>query len=207
MLASRPSGKDLQASATAVIVLGAGFGSRFGGDDKLGMALGGMPVAHHILSALQPFGWGRKILVCRHRAVWTSVFRDQGFDVIRNDDPQQGMLSSLRRGALAARDLSNVLVCLADMPFVGSRHLARLLFAAGAMSGRVIASRADDYRGPPAIIPVGDLLRLPASGEGGARSLLADAAFIDCERDELLDIDTHQDLEVAKAHLLAGKGH
>lgn len=196
---ANPSYGDLnEARSTGAVVLGAGFGSRFGDEDKLGATLAGKAVAHHALSTLQPFHWARKVLVYRSSREWIDAFRNHGYWLIRNEDPGQGMLSSLRRGVLAAQDLRNVLVCLADMPFVGTDHIAKLLSTAERMDGQVIASRAKEYRGPPAIFPVAELMRLPPTGQDGAKSLLANAAFVDYVSEKLMDIDTQQDLETAR---------
>ena len=183
-----------ETSSIAVVVLGAGFGTRFGAEDKLGTLLGGEPVAHHVLAALQPFTWARKVLVCRRRADWTDAFERAGFTICLNPEPQKGMLGSLRTGVLNVGMEHRILVSLADMPLVSSAHIAGLLAASHADSSRIIASQAGDYRGPPAIFPPGELLRLPSQGEGGARSLLSGAEFVLGDADEFRDIDTRQDL-------------
>ncbi|MET3645403.1 nucleotidyltransferase family protein [Phyllobacterium ifriqiyense] len=197
---------DLPASnSTAVLVLGAGSGSRFRLGEKLGAELGGAPVAHHVLRTLQSFRWARKILVCRHNTGWTEAFQEDGYSIVHNNAPEEGMLGSLRRGVLEARGLKNVLVCLGDMPFIRRDHIERLLSKAAQRRGQVVASRAGDHRGPPAIFPLSALEYLPASGEGGARSLLDEAAFVDCRLDEISDIDTRQDLADAEAYMAGTK--
>ncbi|CUX61656.1 MobA-related protein (modular protein) [Agrobacterium deltaense Zutra 3/1] len=200
---NRRHNDGIKARFTAVVVLGAGFGSRFGGEDKLGALLAGKAVAHHVLSTLQPFGWARKILVYRRHAEWIGAFQDDKFVAVHNDAAEQGMLSSLRKGVQAVQDVAQVLVCLADMPFVGADHITRLLSAAEGMEGRIVASRGDAYCGPPAIFPAGELKKLPSSGEGGGRSLLASASFVDCANGKLLDVDTLCDLATAETRLLA----
>ncbi len=189
------------AASVAVIVLAAGFGSRFGDGDKLGALLAGKPVAHHILSTLQSFDWARKILVCRSNAGWAEAFQNDGFSIVHNDDAGQGMLGSLRAGVLAAGDRLRTLICLADMPLVSGEHILRLLSVAEQEDDWVIASTADTYRGPPAIFPVGALMQLPSRGEGGARSLLTNALFVDCDIAQLMDIDTQPDLQIAESRL------
>ncbi|WP_036290982.1 NTP transferase domain-containing protein [Methylosinus sp. PW1] len=191
------------ASSIAVLVLAAGRGSRFGGGDKLSAPLAGAPVAHHILCALRPFAFAQKRVVCRSDAHWSDAhwsdaFARDGFSILRNDDAESGMLASLKIGASSVENRLKLLVCLADMPFVGTDHLARLISVAKEARGGIVASRADAYHGPPAIFPVDELLRLPPAGEGGARSLLANASFVDCDADRLLDIDTRQDLLAAE---------
>jgi molybdenum cofactor cytidylyltransferase len=192
-----PLDRRYDASSFAVLVLSAGRGSRFGGGDKLSAPLAGAPVAHHILSALRPFAFAQKLLVCRSGSLWIDAYARDGFAILHNDDAESGMLGSLKIGATSVEDRLKLLVCLADMPFVATEHLALLLSAAEARD-RIVASMAGVYRGPPAVFPVDRLLRLPPAGEGGARSLLVGASFVDCAADRLLDIDTRQDLLAAQ---------
>jgi molybdenum cofactor cytidylyltransferase len=181
----------------AVIVLGAGLSSRFGKADKLGALVAGKPLSHHILSALHPFDWTCKTLVCQGRSAWVGAYVKAGFAIVENAEPERGMLSSLRLGVNGMADQSMVMVCLADMPFVTADHIARLLSLAASTKDCAVASQAADYRGPPAIFSAAELKKLPASGEGGARSLLAHALFIACPTDEVRDIDTNLDLKQA----------
>jgi molybdenum cofactor cytidylyltransferase len=192
------------ASSFAVLVLAAGRGSRFGGGDKLSASLAGAPVAHHILTALRPFAFAQKRVVCRSGAHWIDAFARDGFVIVHNDDAESGMLASLKIGASSVENRLRLLVCLADMPFVGTDHLARLVSVAKEARGEIVASRADAYRGPPAIFPVDELRRLPPAGEGGAKALLANARFVDCNADRLLDIDTRQDLLAAETRHCLG---
>lgn len=196
-----PVGQRDSPLSTSVIVLGAGDGSRFGAEDKLGALLGGRPIAHHVLDALRTFRWFRPLLVCRSGSSWSGAFRDEGFSIIFNDDAERGMLGSLRKGVAAAQNASRIMICLADMPLIGEEHVARLLAEAERNGDRIVATRADPYRGPPAIFPAGTLERLPAGGEGGARSLLVDALFVDCALARIFDVDTQRDLSVAEAGL------
>ncbi|EKJ94908.1 MobA-related protein [Bradyrhizobium lupini HPC(L)] len=164
--------------AVGAIVLGAGLSSRFGESDKLGAGLRGKPLAHHILPALQPFDWADKILVCRDKSDWIEAYTADGFRLVENVRPDQGMLSSLKAGVDDLEQAALAMIFLADMPFVTAEHVRRLLSLAISSHGRAVASKADNYRGPPAIFPIEALKQLPASGEGGARSLLASALFV-----------------------------
>ncbi|WHS33892.1 nucleotidyltransferase family protein [Brucella sp. NM4] len=185
-------------TTTALIVLGAGLSSRFGEKDKLAARLGGIPLAHHILPALQPFSWSSKILVCRRQSSWVEAFSDDGYSIIRNDQPNQGMLGSLKMAVDQLTEKRLAMICLADMPFVTREHIERLLLLAHSSNGQPVASRAEEYRGPPAIFPVAALRQLRGFGEGGARSLLTNALFVDCPPSQLLDVDTTTALKIAE---------
>lgn len=182
-----------------LIVLGAGSSSRFGSDDKLAAELSGRVLAHHLLAAVDTFGWSKKVLVCREGVKWAEAYRNAGFRIIENNDAQRGMLSSLHAGLDETRDLPHTMICLADMPFITNELVQNLIEAAIASDADVVACRSQDYKGPPAIFRTRLLHWLPQEGEGGARSLLADATFIDFPHEMLRDIDTLEDLVAAQA--------
>ena len=192
------------ASTVAVLVLGAGLGSRFKGGDKLAQILGGKPVAHHILSTLKLFNWGQRILVCRGEPQWAETYAAEGFVLASRPDAESGMLGSIHRGLMELTGQTHVLICLADMPLISQEHLNCLLEARRTNPVTAIASRSHPYRGVPAIFPVSSLSSLPRSGEGGARSLLANANFVDASDPSLFfDIDTAQDLQRLQARCLS----
>lgn len=195
------SPENAAASRTAVIVLGAGFGSRFGSEDKLGSALAGKPLSHHLLAAVAAFPWAGRILVHRKTSEWTEAYREAGFRLVRNDHAELGMLSSLKAGLAVVGNVPQALLCLADMPFVEKAHVARLLVEAGTGGIKAVATRSSAYRGPPAIIPTDRLATLPSYGEGGARSLLDEASCVDAEGDRCRDVDLPCDLSWAEGHL------
>lgn len=182
------------ASSLALIVLAAGAGQRFGGPDKLAVPLAGRPVVHHVLATLDPLPWHRRVLIHRGEPAWCRAFADAGFTLVRNDQPERGMLGSLHLAAQAVQGTERALLCLADMPLITSAHIQALLAANRGATGQVVASRAGDYRGPPAILPLAAVRTLPPQGEGGARALLARAAWVDCDPDCVRDVDTPADL-------------
>lgn len=188
----------------AVVVLGGGLGTRFAGGDKLGAMLDGKPVAHHVLAAVRPFAWSRKILVCRDSSSWAQAYEAEGFTQASIPKAEHGMLGSIHRALEEVADQQQVLICLADMPLVTSHHVGRLLSAFRIGLGPIIASRSEIYRGPPAVIPTARLRELPKSGEGGARSLLAEAEFVDAPEALFHDIDTVDDLEAVRERLYQG---
>ncbi|HWD12254.1 NTP transferase domain-containing protein [Pseudochrobactrum sp. sp1633] len=184
----------VDASSVAVLVLGAGAGSRYAGADKLGTMLGDRPVAHHILQVLNGFSWGERIVTCRSFAPWTQAYADAGFTLALTEDVDTGMLGSLHRG-LAEIQQERVLICLADMPLVPRSHIEELLRASGMSHAPVVASSSGIYQGPPALCSAEHLRALPLAGEGGARSLLSQADFVPMNASAIADIDTVHDYE------------
>ena len=181
-------------SAIAVLVLGAGAGSRYADGDKLSAIIGGKPVAHHILQVVDGFPWAQRIVTCREYAPWTQAYADAGFTLALTEDVETGMLGSLHRG-LRAISQEWVLICLADMPLVPRLHIEQLLQSAQSCAAPVIASSSGAYRGPPALCRTDYLRTLPLAGEGGARSLLPQADFVEQAVPAFADIDTVNDFE------------
>lgn len=103
--------------------------------------------------------------------------------------------------ALAARlareaGCDGLLVALADMPLVPSRHFAALVQRLGEL-GRagIVTSQCRGARLPPAGFGAGHLPALEAlTGDAGARALLARGEVIRCPPEWLADIDTPEAL-------------
>ena len=185
------------ASRMACILLCAGRSSRFAGGSKLEANLGGKPVGDHVsgLLAVMPFA-------ARIAVVSQTGFRPHAHDftITENSNPASGLGHSLSLGlrALGDLDVDAVLIALADMPLVSARHLCRLIAAYDAI-GDIVGSSSGTTPMPPAIFPKAsfpDLLN--SQGDKGARTLLAKAQLVLASADELLDIDTEDDLARAE---------
>ena len=176
----------------AVAVLAAGQGRRFG-SDKLMADLDGRPIGSHIVRTLDkmPFGW--RFAVCSKGAALVQHFSAAGFQIIENAEPETGQSRSLHLAVEAAEttDATAMLVVLADMPFVTSGHIEKLLNAGEG----IIASTSGDRPMPPALFPRSvwpELLR--TTGDAGARDLLQHATLVHAPASELRDIDVPADL-------------
>lgn len=97
--------------------------------------------------------------------------------IVRNENWQQGMSSSVKEGleALLAiqPNLEAVLLLLADQPFVTTTYLLKLLPTANRQLPTIVASFYQNRLGVPALFPqkyFAELLQL--SGDEGARKLL-----------------------------------
>lgn len=177
----------------AVAVLAAGQGTRFG-SDKLMADLNGRPIGLHIAQTFEPIAFGWKFAVCRKNAASSPHFSTTGFQIVTNDRPEKGQARSLHLAvnAAAATDAQALLVVLADMPFVSANHVAALVAAYG---GATVGSTNGHTPMPPAIFPRDAWpMLLAATGDAGARRLLADASLITASPAELLDIDVLADL-------------
>ena len=185
----------MDCARVAAVLLAAGRGSRFGGN-KLEAMLGDTMLGLHAARTLAGVEFGHLLAVHdpAHARLATAL-RDQGFNLIDNEDPSAGLSHSLALAANAVltTDADAMLVCLADMPFVTSDHLTRLIESS---HGEIIASAIGDNRMPPALFPRAYWRALTTlTGDAGARKLLRDAITIQVAPVMLADIDTRADLD------------
>lgn len=188
----------LRAEDTALVLLAAGRSRRFGDVDKLTEPFLDQPLAYHVVTALEAVPFRCRIaVVCQ-----TSLdFASRGYTVVENPDAEDGQAGSLRLGVQAAIDqgASAVLIALADMPRVTATHIYRLLdYAEG--PDAVIASSNGVHPTPPALFGAAyfpDLLR--CCGDEGARALVRGGHHVITRADELIDIDTPEDLAALRA--------
>lgn len=188
----------IEAANIAVILLAAGTSQRFGTDDKLLAPLAGEPLALHAARHIALLAPRRRIAVCRDdRGTLARLLAAHGFEIVVNPHPEHGLSRSLSCGiAEAARGPDEVaMVCLADMPFVGTGHLRKLMARFDPVKAPVVASTNGEAAMPPALFARA-LFETLRSGEGdrGGKALLADAALVPAPAGELVDIDRPDDL-------------
>src|SRR5215218_9408744 len=171
---------------TVGLVLAAGEGRRFGGPKQLAR-VAGRPLIEHALAAVRDLD--RVVVVLGARAGEIRAGADlAGAEVVVCDDWAEGMGASLRRGLAALADADEVVIVLADQPFITAEVVARVRAAPGD------AARAF-YHGAPGH-PVVIRRRLLARagelrGDSGFRDLLGDAAAVECaDLADPADIDT-----------------
>lgn len=185
----------IPAERTALVLLAAGLSRRFGeGGSKLDSDLWGRPVGLQAPAALAGFPFLDRVAVVRRAAL---DYAAHGFRVVRNDDPEGDLASSIRFGIGLAigRRPEAALIVLADMPLVTAAHVDRLLQAANE-SDAVVASQDGLRPSPPALFGRDrfDAL-LSLRGDRGARDLLAAATLVPAAPDELVDVDTPEDMD------------
>jgi CTP:molybdopterin cytidylyltransferase MocA len=115
-----------------VAVLAAGRGERFGGAiPKQLVPFGGRPLVLHAIDAARLSGLSPLCCVVSDDRVAAALPDD--IEIVRNDEPERGISSSLRAllHALDARaEVDAVVVGLADQPFVGAEAYRRVGAAA-----------------------------------------------------------------------------
>lgn len=183
----------IAAEQVALLLLAAGRSRRFNDGDKLAEPFLDKPLAYHVVTALEKVPFLARIAVVSETAL---DFAALGYDVVENPDPSLGQARSLCYGVEAARKAGAeaVLVALADMPRVTAGHVYRLF---------------DRFDGPAAIVASSDGVRpmppvlfgkdqfdtlLTFDGDEGARALIRRGHHVVAGPNELVDIDTQEDL-------------
>lgn len=179
---------------TVAIVLAAGGGSRFVGDDhKLNADIGGRAVYAWALQAAIDANIGPVVLVTGAVALAVS---DPSVTVVENSRWSTGLASSLQVGIAAAREhgAEAVVVGLGDQPLVS----AAAWQAVAASPAPIAVATYGTKRGNPVRLHAEIWPTLPTSGDEGARSVLRIYSKlveeVPCEGSSS-DIDTVADLE------------
>ena len=181
-------------ATSAGLVLAAGAGRRFGGPKQLAL-LDGRPLVEHALAALA--GLDRMVVVLGARAEEVRGGADLGAaEVVVCDDWADGMSASLRAGLAALRGADEVVIVLADQPFIGAAVVERVRAAPGAAARAVYGGEP----GHPVVVRAPLLERAgELRGDAGFRDLLGAAVEVECsDLADPTDIDTRDDLEVVR---------
>jgi molybdenum cofactor cytidylyltransferase len=174
---------------TTLVLLAAGRAERFGGG-KLAADLGGVPLGLHAARMLAALPFRERIAVA---GADTPDLATLGYRVLVNADPARDMASSVRMGVAAAEGAA-VLLALADMPCITAEHVQRL-FEAAEGSGAVVASTEGRRPCPPALFGRDRFPALLAlTGDRGARDLIARGVHVRAPAEELVDVDTADEL-------------
>ena len=113
------------------VLLAAGSGSRMGHRPKALLQLGGVPLVRRQPIALSGAGVDELVVVLGHHAEHIEpLVQDFPVTVVRNPQPDDGQVSSLRLGLSALTGkIDAVLVALADQPLIGAQDINDLIGA------------------------------------------------------------------------------
>ncbi len=183
---------------TALVLLAAGRSRRFGASDKLAETFLGQPLGLHVATALEAVPFARRIVVQGDVAI---DYAARGYDVVHNARPDDGMSLSVRLGVAAAHGdgIEAVLIALADMPHVTAAQVHRL-FDAQHGPDTVVASSDGARPKPPVLFGGARFDALEAlEGDTGARDMILAGRHVIASPDELIDVDTEEDLARLRA--------
>jgi CTP:molybdopterin cytidylyltransferase MocA len=177
---------------SAGLLLAAGEGRRFGGPKQLAR-VDGRPLIEHALGALD--GLDRIVVVLGARAAEIRAGAALGgAEIVVCADWAEGMGASLRAGLAALGDAAEVVIVLADQPFITPAVVARVRAAPGDGARAV-------YGGSPGHPVVLRRALLARAGELGGDKGFRGVAMTEVECGDLADprdIDTRADLEVVR---------
>jgi molybdenum cofactor cytidylyltransferase len=179
---------------TAGLVLAAGEGRRFGGPKQLAR-VAGRPLVEHALAAVGRLD--RVVVVLGARADEVRAGADlAGAEIVVCAEWADGMGASLRHGLAALQDADEVVIVLADQPFITPAVVARVRAAPGDAARAVY----DGAPGHPVVIRRPVLARTgELRGDSGFRDLLTAVTEVECaDLADPTDIDTREDLEVVR---------
>ncbi len=146
------------------------------GRHKLLLPLGDRPLVAHVVAAACASGADPVLVVVGHEAERVRDALPPGRQrVVVNEDFATGMASSLRAGVAAVpRECAGALILLGDQPLVTAPLLDRLIAAARARPGVMVAASYGGRRGSPVCFPRAYFEELTAvAGDEGGRSVLA----------------------------------
>jgi molybdenum cofactor cytidylyltransferase len=179
-------------AAAAGIVLAAGEARRFGGLKQLA-AVDGKPLIERALAALA--GLDRAVVVLGARADEVRAGADLGAaEVVVCDDWAEGMSASLRAGLAVVNEADEVVIVLADQPFITAAVVDRVRSARGPAARAVYGGAP----GHPVVVRRPLLDRAgELRGDTGFRPLLERARVREVEVGHIADpadVDTREEL-------------
>jgi len=180
----------------AAVVLAAGGGSRWTGPGhKLLADLDGRPLAAHAIGAAAAAGLDELVVVTG--SVDLSAVIPEGATVLHNEAWSDGQAGSIRLAVEHAEAAGHeaIVFGLADSPGVPAGAWRAVADA----EGPLVVAVFDGLRRPPTKVGRRFWDELPASGDSGARSLLAERASevveVACAGSPV-DVDTVEDLRL-----------
>ena len=184
----------IEPETTALILLAAGKSERFGLSDKLTEMFLGQPLGMHVVTALEAVPFAKRVAV---RDGVKLGYAARGYHEVHNSRPEEGLSLSVKMGVEAARGpgIEAVLIALADMPRVTAAQIYRLFDAENGPE-TIVASSDGVNPKPPALFGAARFDALETlKGENGARELILAGRHVVTHPDELIDVDTEEELD------------
>jgi len=184
----------IEPATTALILLAAGRSERFGLSDKLTEMFLGQPLGMHVVTTLEAVPFAKRIAVCDGGQL---DYGARGYQVVHNDKPEDGLSGSIHLGVQAARGegIEAVIFALADMPRVTAAQIYRLFDAQHGPESIVASSNGVNPK-PPILFGAArfDAL-MEMKGEEDARDMVLGGRHVVTAADELIDVDTEEELD------------
>ncbi|WEK43793.1 MAG: nucleotidyltransferase family protein [Candidatus Sphingomonas colombiensis] len=189
----------IKVEKTVLVLLAAGKSERFGDiSSKLDELFLSRPLGLHIAVTLEDVPFMERIAIVNGTKI---DYARHNFTIVHNDAPERDMASSVRMGVETARahGATAVIIALADMPRVTATHIYRLLDAADGEHA-VVASSNGRFPLPPVLFGAARFDEVLAiTGDQGARDMISAGVHVVANEQELIDVDTPEELEQLRA--------
>lgn len=133
------------------LVMAAGCGSRFG-RNKLGAEVDGKSLLRRALEAVPVEEFHRITVVTQYDGA-AALAESFGFDVVRNDRPQDGLSRTVRLGTEAMADCDAILYQVADQPLLEQDTVRREIEYFRTHPDCVVGLSHNGVRGNPCVFP------------------------------------------------------
>ena len=133
------------------LVMAAGCGSRFG-RNKLKAEVDGKSLLRRALEAVPAEEFHRITVVTQYDGA-AALAESFGFDVVRNDRPQDGLSRTVRLGTEAMADCDAILYQVADQPLLERGTVRRELEFFRAHPDCIVGLSHSGVRGNPCVFP------------------------------------------------------
>ncbi|WP_223270791.1 nucleotidyltransferase family protein [Subsaximicrobium wynnwilliamsii] len=188
------------------MILAAGSSSRLGYAKQL-VEFKGKSLLQHAIAISEVMDFDSKVLVLGARKEEIERKIDlKGFEILINENWEEGMASSIRKGVLRSQELENnldhIVILLSDQPFVSRESIEALIQVQLDKNSQATFSEYAGDIGVPAIFSAEvfhDLKEL--KGDQGAKKLIHDQKLdFEIVKFEMgnFDVDTSEDVELLK---------
>jgi molybdenum cofactor cytidylyltransferase len=208
------AGLGIPLSRTAVILLASGLSRRYGRRDKMLEDLGGRPLVEHAASLISRMDALVRIAVCPADRKQIGERLIDRFVIAVNQKPKDGLGHSIAVGVKVALQFKPeaILVAMGDMAFIEPWMLRDLVGGLGSGGADIVHSGGSEGARPPtAFGPACFEALSELEGDAGARPLIQSGKFriasIGAPAPLLIDIDTKEDIEIAREQLRIRERH
>jgi molybdenum cofactor cytidylyltransferase len=193
---------ERRGSGVSAIVLAAGMSRRMGVPKQL-LRLGGKTILQHTLENVRASDVAEIVVVLGHKAerVEKEISTD-GIKLVRNQEYQQGMGTSLRTGlAAVSANAKAALIVLADQPFVSAETFDQLIACHQKLRPQIVIPTYNGFRGNPVLLDRSVFAELQGvTGDVGCRAIFGNHTenihklAVD-DAGILLDIDSQEEFQ------------
>jgi molybdenum cofactor cytidylyltransferase len=207
-------GPGIPLSRTAVVLLASGLSRRYGRKDKMLEDLGGRPLIEHAASLISRMDALTRIAVCPADRKQIGERLIDRFVIAVNQKPKDGLGHSIAVGVKVALQFKPdaILVAMGDMAFIEPWMLRDLVGGLGSGGTDIVHSGGSEGARPPtAFGPACFETLSKLEGDEGARPLIQSGKFriasIGAPAPLLIDIDTKEDIEIAREQFRIRERH